>query len=280
MPNLKPREPGVMFWAERDPIETVAALGVRCGQLGFEPTYALNEENALQWREDLASHEFTLVTLFAAYAGESYVDIPTVEATVGFVPTATHKERVARTLALSDFAAKLGVGSIACHVGCIPADRKDERYGRALAAVRAVADHCAKYEQTFALETGQESATALLAFLDEVERVNVGVNFDPANMILYGSGQPLAALRILAARLLSVHLKDGLWPPSLPPGALGHEAPLGEGAVNIPAFVGELESLGFAGPLNVERETEDSVARRRDMARGIALLRSLTGETQ
>jgi sugar phosphate isomerase/epimerase len=280
MPNLKPREPGVMFWAERDPIETIAALGVRCGQLGFEPTYALTEENARRWRQDLAYHDFTLVTLFASYAGESYADIPTVEATVGFVPAQTYEERLARTLALSDFAAALGVGSIACHIGCIPADRKDERYGRALKAVRAVADHCAKYGQRFALETGQEPATALLGFLNEVERGNVGVNFDPANMILYGSGQPLAALRILAPRLVSVHLKDGLWPPSAPAGALGHEVPLGEGAVNIPAFVAELASLGFTGPLNVERETEDEAARRRDMARGIAVLRGLIGETQ
>ncbi len=275
MPTLNPREPGVMFWAERDPLETITALGVRCGQLGFEPSYPLTAENALRWREALASHEFTLVTLFAAYSGESYADIPTVDATVGFIPPETYPGRLARTLELSDFAARLDVPSIACHIGCIPEDRRDERYAHALDAVRTVADHCSKYNQTFALETGQESATLLLRFLDDADRSNVGVNFDPANMILYGSGQPLAALRILASRLLSVHLKDGLWPPSSPPGALGHEVPLGDGAVNIPAFVAALASLGFSGPLNVERETEDDAARRRDLARGIALLRSL-----
>ncbi len=276
MSDLNPREPGVMFWAERDTLDSIAALGVRCGQLGFGPAYPLTAETATRWRADLDRLGFTLVTLFAAYAGESYSSIPAVAQTVGFVPPETRIERIGRTLALSDFAARLGVPSIACHSGCVPEEHRDPRYAATLEAVREVADRCARHGQTFALETGQEPAAALLEFLDQAARPNLGVNFDPANMILYGAGQPLAALRLLTPRLLSVHLKDGLWPPSAPPGALGSEVALGEGAVNIPVFAATLAHIGFTGPLNVERETDDESVRRRDIARGIALLRGLT----
>ncbi len=143
----------------------------------------------------LEEERFTVVTVFAAYSGESYADIPTVQQTVGFVPPATRTERELRTLAVSDFAAELGVPSIATHIGFVPEDRLSEEYVAVQEVVRRVCDHAAARRQTFALETGQESADALLDFLLFVNRDNLGVNFDPANMILYGTGDPIAALR-------------------------------------------------------------------------------------
>ena len=44
------------------------------------------------------------------------------------------------------------------------------------------------------LETGQETADGLLQFIADVGRDNLFVNFDPANMILYGTGEPIEAL--------------------------------------------------------------------------------------
>ncbi len=276
MPNLNPLEPGVMFWAGRDEPAAIAALGVRCGQMGLAGDTPMTEASAEAWRAALDRHNLTVVTLFAAYDGERYDDIPTVQATVGFVPPATREARVRRTLALSDFAARLGVASVACHVGFIPADLSDPAHQRVLDDVRRVCDHCGALGQSFALETGQEPAAELLEFLHRASRPNLGINFDPANMILYGTGEPIAALRLLRPRLLSVHCKDGLWPDPAQPGALGREVPLGEGAVGIPDFVAALRETGFTGPLNVERETEDRSARYRDLASGVSLLRSLT----
>ena len=112
MQNLKPLEPGVMFWAERDNLAEIKSLGVRCGQLGFFGTTELTESAASTWQADLTRENFTLVTVFAAYNGEGYADIPTVARTVGFVPRDTREEREQRTKDLSDFAARLGVGSI------------------------------------------------------------------------------------------------------------------------------------------------------------------------
>ena len=109
----------------------------------------------------------------------------------------------------------------------------------------------------------------LLGFIREVDRPNLRINFDPANLILYGTGEPIPALRTLAPLVVSVHCKDGDWPPKGVPGALGTERPLGTGAVGIERFVRTLEEIGFQGTLNVEREIEDQAARLRDMADGI-----------
>jgi L-ribulose-5-phosphate 3-epimerase len=275
MQSLRDREAGVMFWAVRDRLEEICSLGVRCGQLGFGGDVPLTEALAAEWKINLESHHFTLVTCFAAYTGESYADIPTVQRTVGFIPPATREERERRTCDLSDFAAALGVNSIACHIGFVPEDTTHPDYDAVLEMVRRVCDHAARHRQTFALETGQEPAHVLLKFLKEVNRPNLGINFDPANMILYGTGDPIEALAVLGPHVLSVHAKDGDWPPRDKPGALGQERPLGQGSVNIPQFVQKLREVDFRGPLNIEREAEDQIERMADIRRAVTYLNSL-----
>lgn len=277
MPDLKPMEVGVMFWAGPDPVQTlrdVKALGVRCGQMGIPGDMKLDGA-APAWKAALAQEEFTLVTIFAAYAGESYADAPTVERTVGFIPPATRAEREQRTYVISDFAAALGIPSIACHIGFVPEDKSHPDYVAVRDLVRRICDHAARHNQTFALETGQEPAHVLLEFLKDVGRPNLGINFDPANMILYGTGDPIEALEVLAPHVISVHCKDGDWPPKDKPGALGTEQPLGKGSVGIERFIAKLKQIGFRGPLNIEREVEDQEQRRRDIREAVELLRRL-----
>lgn len=268
-------EPGVVFWPGRDDLATVLGFGVRTGQMIMGGDQSLDEAGSARWKADLEAAGFKVVTVFAAYNGEDYADIPTVQRTVGFIPPATRAEREKRTLALSDFAARLGVGSIACHVGFVPEDDSDPDYVVVREMVRRVCDHAAKHGQTFALETGQERAETLLHFIRDVDRPNLRINFDPANLILYGTDEPISALRKLAHLLVSVHCKDGDGPPAGKPGALGSERPLGKGSVGIPEFVKTLREVGFPGPLNVERETENQQERLADMASGVALLRTL-----
>jgi len=270
MRQLEPLEPGVMFWAERDSLQEIRAFGVRCGQMGVPESLDLTGAAAEAWRPDME-----LVTLFASYDGEDYADIPTVQRTVGFIPPATRAAREQRTYEVSDFAAKLGIPSIACHIGFVPQDPAHPDYRDMRALVRRICDHAARHGQTFALETGQEPAHEMLRFMEDVARPNLRINFDPANMILYGTGDPIAALRVLAPLVASVHCKDADWPSKETPGALGRERPLGEGSVGIERFVRTLAEIGFRGPLNVERECENQQERLRDMARGVALLRSL-----
>jgi sugar phosphate isomerase/epimerase len=278
MQPLKDMEIGVMFWAGRDPLETLRelkSLGVRCGQMGIPGDMPL-EGAAAAWRQALEQEQFTVATVFAAYHGESYADIPTVQRTVGFVPPVTRAEREKRTLAVSDFAAALGVPSIATHIGFVPEDRHSPDYQAVRDVVRRVCDHAAGHGQTFALETGQEPARALLDFFLEADRGNLRINFDPANMILYGTGDPIAALDTLAPHVITVHCKDGDWPPKDSPGALGEEKPLGQGSVGMQRFIAKLKEIRYRGPLTIEREASDPAERLRDIRMGIGLLQRLT----
>jgi sugar phosphate isomerase/epimerase len=268
-------EPAVIFWADRDDLPTIKAMGVSTGQLAIGGGSAIDAAAAAKWKSDLAAANFKLVTIVAAYDGEDYADIPTVERTVGFIPPATRAAREQRTLAVSDFAARLGVPGIACHVGFVPEDHADPNYAPVRDLVRRVCDHAAQHGQTFALETGQERADVLQNFIADVNRPNLRINFDPANLILYGTDEPIGALRKLAPLVVSVHCKDGDPPPAGKPGALGSERPLGKGSVGIERFVRTLQEVGFKGPLNVERETEDQQERLRDIGEGLKLLRQI-----
>ena len=276
MPNLEPLEPGVMFWAGQGDVAEIKALGVRCGQLGIPGGLELTDAAGEGWKQALDREAFALVTVFAAYNGESYADKPAVERTVGFIPPATREERERRTYAVSDFAARLGVWSIACHIGFVPEDPADADYLAVREMVRRVCDYAARHQQVFALETGQEPAEVLLRFIRDVGRPNLRINFDPANMILYGTGDPIEALRTLAPHVVSVHCKDADWPPKDVPGALGTERPLGSGSVGIERFVGTLRDVGFRSSLNVEREVESQQERLSDIRKAVQLLHRLT----
>lgn len=268
-------EIGVMFWAGRDTLAELRELGVRSGQLGVGGDEALTSAAAAAWREQIAAAEFSIATVVCAYTGEDYADIPTVQRTVGFIPPATREAREQRTIEACDFAAALGVKSIACHIGFVPEDHLNPDYVAVRGMVRRICRRAEEHGQTFALETGQEPADTLLRFLDDAGCANLKINFDPANMILYGSGDPIEAFEKLAPHVVSVHAKDGDWPPSGKPGALGTERPLGQGAVGIPRFVEALKNANFEGSVNVEREIENQAQRLADIAMGVRLLREL-----
>jgi L-ribulose-5-phosphate 3-epimerase len=276
MRDLRDRETGVIFWADRDDLAAVKSFGVRCGQLGVPGGMELNAAVAAQWRAALDEAGFEVVTVVAAYLGEDYADSPTVQRTVGFIPPQFREERERRTYAVSDFAAALGVKSIACHIGFVPDDHGEPDYIAVRDMVRRICAHAACHGQTFALETGQEPAHVLLSFLRDAGQPNLGINFDPANMILYGTGDPVEALDVLGPQVLSVHCKDGDWPAKDAPGSLGVERPLGSGSVGIPRFLEKLKAIGFRGPLNIEREAENQEERYRDLRAAVKLLNSLS----
>jgi sugar phosphate isomerase/epimerase len=265
-----------MFWAGGDPAETIAELtnlGIRSGQLGIPGDLELSCAPA--WRDALHAADFRVHTVFAAYNGEDYADIPTVQRTVGFIPPATRVEREKRTLGVSDFAAVIGAPGIATHIGFVPESTSDSDYIAVREMVRRVCDHAKTHGQTFALETGQEPARVLLEFLNDVDRTNLGINFDPANMILYGTGDPIEALGILGPKVLTVHCKDGDWPEAGVPGALGKEKALGAGSVEVARFLSKLREIGYCGPLSIEREASDPAQRMVDIRSAIALLTEL-----
>jgi sugar phosphate isomerase/epimerase len=279
MPTLAPHALGVIFWATHtrpaiDQIRELKALGAVCAQLGCSGEFEF-EGKAAEWKSACEQENFVLTTVTAAYTGEDYADIPTVERTVGFIPPATRAERERRTLAVCDFAHDVGIPVFACHVGFVPADHSLAVYQEVQAMVQRVCDHCAKLGMSLHLETGQEPAPVLLHFLEDTQRANLAVNFDPANMILYGTGDPIEAMEVLKAHIRSIHVKDGDWPDPSKPGTLGSEKPLGQGSVGIPRYVAKLKEIGYQGPLIIEREGTSPEQWRSDVGAALALVQGL-----
>ncbi len=138
---------------------------------------------------------------------------------------------------ISDFAKLLGCGVVALHIGFVPEDRNGADYKDLISCTRDLLDHVAGNGQNLHLETGQESADHLLEFIHDVGRDNLFINFDPANMILYGSGEPIEALRKVGHLVRSVHCKDAKWAPAGQRGkSWGSEVALGDGDVGMETY--------------------------------------------
>ncbi len=278
---MKPEQPleiGIMLGVGDDPADSLAkvrAVGLNNAQMGRPPAQYLAGDAFEELRAAVEDSGITITTVFCGFDGESYADIPTVKETVGYVPAGPRAERVQETLAISEFAKGLGVDAVAAHIGFIPEDESDPLFAEMVETLRQIADHCAGNGQVFSLETGQESGEGLLAFLKAVDRDNVKVNFDPANMILYGSGEPIEAMEVVKDYITSVHAKDGTWSDQ-PTVTFGEETPLGAGDVNMTRFVEKLKEIGFDGYITIEREISGD-EQIEDIKAGIELLRSLVG---
>jgi len=254
-------------------IEKVVELGVGTVQVHAGRPEGCTPERAKAVAARFADAGIEVTLVFCGFPGESYASIPAVRDTVGLVPPATREERLEETLRVADFASWMGAPGIGIHVGFVSEDWDSPEFADVVAVLRTVADHCAGLGLGVNLETGQETADTLLRLLETVERENLGVNFDPANMILYGSGEPLAALRKVAPYVRSCHCKDGTW--SAQPGVeWGKEVPLGQGDVDIEQFVTVLNETGYVGPLTIEREISGD-RQIEDIRAGLEYLRQL-----
>jgi sugar phosphate isomerase/epimerase len=216
-----------------------------------------------------------LTAVFAGFEGESYADIPTVTRTVGLVPREYRAERVKEMKEIADFARLLGCDVAALHLGFVPHDTSDPLYKEVLDVTREICDHCKQLKQSLHLETGQETADSLLLFIQDVGRDNLFVNFDPANMILYGTGEPIEALRKIGKYVRSVHCKDGTWAAN-PGQEWGREVPLGEGDVGMENYLRTLQAIGYEGPLTIEREIPQEPQRQKaEIGHAVRLLTDL-----
>ena len=256
-------------------LEVAHELGIPTIQLHAPQPATRTEDQAKQFLARLREMDITITAVFGGFAGESYADIPTVVRTIGLVPPETRAARTREMKEIADFARLLGVDVVALHVGFLPHDSADPLYQEVLAVTREICDHCRTNDQRLHLETGQESADALLQFIGGVGRENLFVNFDPANMILYGSGEPIEALRKIGPYVRSVHCKDAKW-AARPGEEWGAEVPFGDGDVGAENFLRTLLELGYDGPLTIEREIpEDPQRQKSEIGRAVDLITQL-----
>lgn len=257
-------------------LDVAQELGVPTVQLHAPHKETRTEEAAKRFLEDAARAGVEITVVFSGFEGESYADIPTTARTVGLVPEETRVARLAETKEIAAFARHLGCNAVGMHIGFVP-DASTESYRGLLAVTRELLDELAGFGQNLHLETGQETADHLLAFIADVGRSNLFINFDPANMILYGTGDPIAALKKVGHLVRSVHFKDAKWAAEEARGkAWGQEVPLGEGDVGMATYLQTLVELGYEGPLTIEREIpHDRTQQKTDIGRAVQLLNRL-----
>ncbi|MCA9197420.1 MAG: sugar phosphate isomerase/epimerase [Planctomycetales bacterium] len=260
-------------------LEVAHELGVPTIQLHAPEKSTRTQENADKFLAKLNEMGIRLTCVFGGFEGESYADIPTTQKTIGLVPEETRAARTAEMKEIADFAKILGCDVVALHLGFIPhSGIGDPLYDGVLNVTREICDHCQANGQSLHLETGQESADGLLQFLGDVDRNNLFVNFDPANMILYGTGEPIEALRKIGHFVKSVHCKDGTWADN-PGEEWGREVPLGEGQVGMADYLKTLKEIGYFGPLTIEREIPQEPERQKaEIGGAIELLNRLKSE--
>ena len=254
---------GVCSWSlrARTPTELarrVRATGLERLQLGLDPLRR-GAWRVTEVERALAAAKLQLCSAMLGFAGEDYSTPASIAATGGLRPTAHWAENLARVRAVAALAWRLRLPLVSFHAGFLPRDRRDPERALMVGRLAQVTEIFAAHGVGVALETGQEDTETLLAVLAETGHPGLGVNFDPANLLLYGTGEPLEALAALLPVLRQVHVKDAR--RSSAPGEWGQEVAVGDGEVDWPGCLALLERAGFDGELMIEREAgSDRVA--------------------
>lgn len=235
-----------------------------------------NEEMAKRLVAASEQYEIEVTMIWTGLPGPAVWNFTEGPTTIGLVPEEYRVERVATLKEGADFAVRVGVPSIATHVGFIPENPNNPLYPGLIDALHEVVSYCKDRGITFCFETGQETPVTLLRVIGDLGYDNVGVNLDPANLLMYGKANPVDALDIIGTYVHAVHAKDGEYPTN--GRQLGVEKPLGEGKVNFPLLISKLQSLGYSGALTIEREISGS-QQIEDIKRAIQVLSSLRSST-
>lgn len=242
--SLQPKSPEEL-------IHKLTPIGIPRVQLALDP---LREQPDV-WEcvgGQLRTAGFSIVSGMIGFVGEDYTTMETIHATGGVAPDETWEENWENVPRAAEIAARLGLPLVTFHAGFLPADEKEPAYAKMLHRLDLIADVFGAKGIDIGFETGQESANELLAFLKKLGRKNVGVNFDPANIILYDRGNPIEALRELGGWLKQIHIKDGTRTKT--PGTWGEEVVVGTGEVPWRDFFATLREHGFTGHCCIERE--------------------------
>ncbi len=266
---------GVCSWSLQpsspaDLAEKIRACGLSRVQLALEPLLT-GQWDAGATLEALRAGDIALASGMMATHGEDYSTPETIRKSGGVRPDEHWPRNQQTAKDAAALAKRLGITLVTFHAGFLPEEVNDPERRKLVGRLRTVADAFAARGIRLGLETGQETAATLLEILHELDHPAVGVNFDPANMILYDKGNPVEALRVLAAHVQQIHVKDAI--ATKVPGAWGEEVPVGTGHVDWQAF------FGVALPLGVQMmvEREGGSERIRDVRTARALVERHSG---
>ncbi len=248
----KPLRLGLIVGVGNDPdsaIKKVHDLGVPTAQVLVD---SFESEMVTRLQAALDRYQIEATALVIGGPGPEEYDFYHGPLTIGFVPREWRAKRIEHAKKASDFAKKCGIPAVQTHCGFIPENPNDPVYKETVEAIREVANYCQRNGQNFRYETGQETPITLVRAIQDVGVHNQGVNFDVANVILYGKANPVDAIEIIGPYVQGVHAKDGLWPTD--PRNLGKEVPIGQGKVDFPRIIRRLKEMHYRGAVTIERE--------------------------
>lgn len=227
-------------------------LGFRSCQLNCWDENLMTDENAEIVNACSEKYGVSVSTFWCGWKGPARWNFYEGPLTLGLVPETYRYERIRELKKGSDFAKKINVENIATHVGFIPETPNTAEYQSLVCCLRDLAEYIKGNGQYFLFETGQETPVTLLRIIEDIGTGNLGINLDPANLILYGKANPVDALDVFGSYVRDIHGKDGCYPTDGK--NLGRETALGDGKVNYPKFVARLKEIGYDGPITIERE--------------------------
>jgi len=248
----KPLRLGLILGIGRDPNDAISKVH----DLGLPTCQAFVDEIdsvlAGRLRQALDKYQVEATSLVVGGPGREVWDFYDGPLTIGLVPRETREARIAHIKKASDFAKHCGIDAVQTYCGFIPENPNDPVYKETITAMHEVVAYCKRNGQNFRYETGQETPITLVRAIQDVGLDNQGVNFDLANLILYGKANPVDAIELLAPYIQGIHAKDGLWPTN--PRKLGEEVPIGKGKVDFPRIIARLKEINYRGAVTIERE--------------------------
>ncbi len=250
-------------------------MGIPTCQLVCWKTELFTNEKAEEIRSLCREYGVEISALWCGWAGPRTWNFYEGQTTLGLVPAAYRCDRMKELVRGAEFAQKIGVTDVITHCGYLPENPCSPEFSEVVTCLKWLCKQFEGYGCNFLFETGQETPVTLLRTIEEVGMENVGINLDPANLIMYGKGNPVDALDVFGKYVRNVHGKDGRYPTD--GRNLGKEVPLGEGKVQYPAFIKKLAEVGYAGPITIERELSGK-QQQEDIRKACRLLLDLFAE--
>ena len=204
----------------------------------------------------------------------------------GFSIPENNPWKIEKSKRIIEMAKELETDVVTTHIGVVPEDVNHDRYKIMQDACFQLAEFADSIDAHFAVETGPETSANLKKFLDSLGSKGVGVNLDPANLVMVTGDDPVQAVYNLKDYIVHTHAKDGkqlfYLEPEIVYGVKKDiiveddsfiEVPLGEGSVDFPNYLKALEEIGFNGFLTIEREVGDNPAA--DIGRAVDFLKNI-----
>ena len=211
----------------------------------------------------------------------------------GFGHSQKNPELIEQSKQILYLAKELETDVITTHIGVVPDDSAHPRYRIMQDACRELAQFADSLNAHFAVETGPETSIVLKNFLDSIGSKGIGVNLDPANLVMVTGDNPVQAVYNLKDYIFHTHAKDGrklidkdpeiiygirpnLVEDEIQEGTAFMELPLGEGCVDFDNYPKALDSIGYRGFLTIEREVGENP--KKDIGAAVEFLNSKIGE--